>query len=39
MNTDFNLDHIASPARVMAPVMWYGGKGRLAKKLLPLIPQ
>jgi len=39
MNTDFNLDHIAAPARVMAPVGWYGGKGNLAKKLLPLIPQ
>ena len=39
MNTDFNLDHIASPSRIMAPVRWYGGKGHLAKKLLPLIPQ
>jgi DNA adenine methylase len=39
MITDFNLDHIAAPARIMAPVWWYGGKGHLAKKLLPLIPQ
>ena len=39
MTTDFNLDHIAAPPRIMAPVGWYGGKGHLVKKLLPLVPQ
>jgi DNA adenine methylase len=34
-----NLDHIASPSRIMAPVQWYGGKGNLARKIAPLIPQ
>lgn len=30
---------IRQPSRIMAPVMWFGGKGLLAPKILPLIPR
>lgn len=32
------LDNIATPNRVMAPFWWYGGKGNMAKRILPHIP-
>ena len=32
------LDGIPAPNRPMAPVQWYGGKGKLASKILPLLP-
>ncbi len=32
------IDNIATPSRVMAPMQWYGGKGNLAKKIVPLLP-
>lgn len=32
------LAEIPKPNRVMAPVFWYGGKGRLAPKIVPMIP-
>lgn len=33
-----SLEHIATPSRVMAPFRWFGGKGNMAKKILPYIP-
>ncbi|RME80445.1 MAG: DNA adenine methylase [Caldilineae bacterium] len=33
------LDHIAMPDRVMAPCRWFGGKGNMARRILPLIPR
>jgi len=35
---DLCLKNIAQPSRVMAPFMWFGGKGRFANKILPLLP-
>jgi len=32
------LAALPKPNRVMAPVRWYGGKGHMARKLVPLIP-
>ncbi|RMD57691.1 DNA adenine methylase [Candidatus Parcubacteria bacterium] len=32
------LDHIATPARPMAPCQWYGGKGNIANRIVPLLP-
>lgn len=33
------LSAIPKPSRPIAPVRWYGGKGRLAAQIVPLIPQ
>lgn len=33
------LRDLPFPKRIMAPVRWFGGKGTLAKKVLPLIPR
>jgi DNA adenine methylase len=35
---DAVVEQIAQPNRVMAPVMWYGGKGNLARRLMPHLP-
>jgi DNA adenine methylase len=32
------LNAIPKPSRVIAPVQWYGGKGALAARIVPLIP-
>lgn len=37
--TRFIIDKLPKSDRKMAPVQWFGGKGRLSYKLLPLIPQ
>lgn len=37
--TQHALDAIPKPNRVMAPIMWYGGKGNMVKKLMPLLPE
>lgn len=29
---------LPAPRRTMAPIRWYGGKGRLAHKIVPLLP-
>lgn len=36
--TEIPLDHIAQPGRVMAPVRWYGGKGHMARRIMPYLP-
>ena len=33
------VEALPTPGRVMAPVQWYGGKGNMAKRLMPLLPQ
>jgi len=33
------LENIPKPKRVMAPFRWFGGKGMMATKIVPLIPQ
>lgn len=33
------LSNIAWPNRSMAPLRWYGGKGMMIGKLLPLLPE
>lgn len=33
------LESVAKPNRVMAPVWYYGGKGNMAGKIVPLIPE
>lgn len=37
--TRFIIDNLPRAYRIMAPVQWFGGKGRLVYKLLPLIPR
>lgn len=37
--TRFIISALPKPDRKMAPVQWFGGKGRMSYKLLPLIPQ
>jgi len=32
------LDSIPKPKRVMAPFRWFGGKGKMASKIVPLVP-
>jgi len=32
------LSNIHEPSRIMAPMRWYGGKGQMTAKLLPLLP-
>lgn len=36
---DALLEQIPTPNRVMAPFVWFGGKGNLAKKIIPLLPK
>jgi DNA adenine methylase len=33
------VEDIALPNRMMAPFRWFGGKGRLAKHIIPLLPK
>lgn len=33
-----DLNHIEKPNRMMAPVSYYGGKGNLARRIVPLLP-
>jgi len=33
------VEALPTPRRVMAPVRWYGGKGNMAGRLMPLLPQ
>jgi DNA adenine methylase len=33
------LGNIAQPSRVLSPFLWFGGKGNLAKKILPYLPK
>ena len=33
------LDSLPSPKRVMAPFLWFGGKGMLARKIVSRLPQ
>lgn len=37
LNTEIERG-IPKPSRAMAPFPWYGGKGKMAKRILPLIP-
>jgi len=32
------VDKIGKPTRIMAPFRWFGGKGHMAKKIIPHIP-
>jgi DNA adenine methylase len=36
--TDAAIARIPEPSRVMAPIRWFGGKGKLAKQIVPLLP-
>lgn len=36
---EISLDHIDNPVRAMAPIIRYGGKGHMAKKLLSYLPE
>jgi DNA adenine methylase len=33
------LDNLPKPNRTMAPFRWYGGKGNLVKRIIPLLPR
>lgn len=39
ISIDEILESIPPPNRTMAPFPWFGGKGMLAKKIIPLLPQ
>ena len=39
ISIDKILEQIPTPNRAMAPFQWFGGKGNLAKRIIPLLPK